>query len=472
MHIYRNLKSKKKEQKDMNIILLSGGSGTRLWPLSNEVRSKQFLKIFKKEDGTYESMVERVYRYIKDVDKDLRVLIATSESQVSQIREALGDNINISIEPCRRDTFPAIALACSKLVKNGINENESVVISPVDPYVDKDYFEKFKIVIDNSDRANITLMGIKPTYPSAKYGYIIPKDNAKHNNKNIKRSEECCELELLEVDHFVEKPNEIDAEKLIANGALWNSGVYCFKIKYILDKANAILGYNSYDDLYKNYESLKKISIDYAVAENEKSIQVLPYCGEWKDLGTWNTLTEAMNESTSGNASTYDCTNTHVINELSLPLIAIGIDNAVIAATPDGILVSDKMKSQKVKELVKSSRPMYERRTWGEYKVLDYKVNPNGKNFLTKELIIKPGEHISYQLHHHRMEVWTIVSGDGVIIIDDEIRRVAYGDNIEIKENVKHGIKAKKELHIIEVQIGDELTESDIIRFDYNWERV
>lgn len=456
----------------MNIILLSGGSGTRLWPLSNEVRSKQFLKILKKEDGARESMVERVYRYIKDVDESSNVLIATSESQVPQIKASLGDNVNISIEPCRMDTFPAIVLACSKLIKDGISEKEQVVISPVDPYVDKLYFKMFKTLVNNSNNANITLIGIKPTYPSAKYGYIIPRDGEKQKNKINKCSGNDCEPVPIVVDHFIEKPSESEAEKLIANGALWNSGVYCFKIKYILDKAKEILGYNSYDELYNNYQNLKKISIDYAVAENEKSINAFPYDGEWKDLGTWNTLTEAMSEPTSGNVTISDCNNTYAINELSIPLVAIGIDNAVIAATPDGILVADKIGSQKIKELVKTERPMYEKRTWGEYKVLDYKLNPSGKNSLTKELIIKKREHISYQVHHHRMEVWTIVCGYGKIVLDDKVKKVSYGDTIVIDNEVRHGIKALEELHIIEVQVGDELSENDIERFEFSWENI
>ena len=429
----------------MNIVLLSGGSGSRLWPLSNEVRSKQFLKIFKKEDGTKESMVQRVYRKIHSIYSDANILIATFDSQVPQIKEALGDDIEISIEPCRRDTFPAILLAVTSLRNKGVSVEEPVIISPVDPYVNDDYFEMFGKMESVCDNANITLMGIKPTYPSEKYGYILPNGS------------------------FVEKPDKKRAQELIDAGALWNSGVYCFKIKYILSKAKEILGYDNYDSIFKNYDKLKRISIDYAVAENEKSIQVISFGGEWKDLGTWNTLTEAMSENVTGEATIVDCNNTHVVNELLVPLVSIGVDNVIIAATPDGILVSDKEKSTKVKELVKSNRPMYEKRTWGEYRVLDYKNNGNNCNSLTKELVIKAGQHISYQYHMHRTEVWTFVGGSGYLVIDGEKRHVSFGDNIVIKSGVKHAVKAETELHIIEVQLGDELIEDDIVRLDYDW---
>jgi mannose-1-phosphate guanylyltransferase len=165
----------------MNIVLLSGGSGKRLWPLSNDIRSKQFIKIFKKEDGEYESMVQRVYRQIKAVDPEAKVTIATSKTQVSAINNQLGEGVGISVEPCRRDTFPAIALATAYLVDvMGADPEGSVVVCPVDPFVEEDYFRALKGLSDQADKgeANLVLMGIEPTYPSEKYGYIIPESDA------------------------------------------------------------------------------------------------------------------------------------------------------------------------------------------------------------------------------------------------------------------------------------------------------
>ena len=437
----------------MNIILLSGGSGKRLWPLSNDVRSKQFLKIFRKADGTKESMAQRMYRMIKEVDNQATITIATSENQIPQIKDQLGENVGISVEPTRRDTFPAIALAAAYLKKQGVEAEEPVVVCPVDPYVESDYFECLKELSDEAGKANLTLMGIEPTYPSEKYGYIIPTSKE----------------HIAPVSEFKEKPTEEVAERYIAEGALWNGGVFAFRLDYVLGIARDLFGTDSYDELFDKYETLQKISFDYAVVEKEKSINVIRFAGSWKDLGTWNTLTEAMDEEVTGNAVADGCENTHVVNELGIPVIALGIKDSVIAATPDGILVSDKEKSPELKGFVVDSRPMYERRGWGEYKVLDYKLHEDGQNSLTKELIISPGQHISYQRHQHRTEIWTFTEGAGELILDGEVKRVVRGDIAVIKPGMKHAIKGITELNIIEVQVGDELTEEDIERFDWNW---
>ena len=235
----------------MNIILLSGGSGKRLWPLSNDVRSKQFIKIFKNEDGDYESMVQRVYNKIKKVDKDATITIATSKSQISAIHNQLGTDVGISVEPCRRDTFPAIALATAYLVDVlGVPADESVVVCPVDPYVNDDYFEAIKKLSDQAAKgeANLVLMGIEPTYPSEKYGYIIPED------KN----------DTSKVLSFKEKPTVEVAKDYISKGALWNGGVFAYKLKYVLDKAHELINFEDYNDLFDKYGTLEKISFDYS----------------------------------------------------------------------------------------------------------------------------------------------------------------------------------------------------------------
>ena len=442
----------------MNIILLSGGSGTRLWPLSNEVRSKQFLKIFRTESGAHESMVQRMYRMIKEVDPEATVTIATSQNQVASIHNQLGNEVNISIEPCRRDTFPAIALATAFLTKKGISRNDVVVVCPVDPYVNLDYFECLKKLSDEAERgnSNLTLMGIEPTFPSPKYGYIIPTTKD----------------EVSAVKEFKEKPTTDVAREYIKQGALWNGGIFAYRVGYVLDIAIDRFGTCEYDWLNANYSMLEKISFDYAVVEKEKKINVIRFHGEWKDLGTWNTLPDAMSEATSGNSTAVECENTHVINELSIPLIAMGVDNAVIVATPDGILVADKDTSSRLKNYAAevALRPMYEKREWGEYKVLDYQVQIDGENSLTKELVIWAGKYLSYQRHQRRAEIWTIVKGEGEFLLDDTTRTVQRGDSLFIPKGSKHSIKALSELHIIEVQVGDELVESDIERFPYAWD--
>jgi len=441
----------------MNVILLSGGSGKRLWPLSNDVRSKQFLKIFRKADGTKESMAQRMYRMIREVDPEATITIATSENQIPQIRAQLGDGVGISVEPTRRDTFPAIALAAAYLANQGVGREEPVVVCPVDPYVERGYYECLKELSDAAAKpgaANLTLMGIEPTYPSEKYGYIIPTGKG----------------HVSPVSEFREKPDEATAKKYIAEGALWNGGVFAFKLDYVLGVARRLFGTDDYRKLYDGYGELKKISFDYAVVEGEKSIDVIRFSGAWKDLGTWNTLTEAMDEAVTGRAVADGCENTHVVNELGIPMIVLGVNDAVVAATPDGILVTSKARSPELKGFVGEARPMYERRGWGEYRVLDYKAHSDAQNSLTKELVIAPGQHISYQRHRHRTEVWTFTEGQGELILDDKVIRVGRGDVAVIKAGMKHAIRAVGgELHIIEVQIGDELTEDDIERLEWNW---
>lgn len=203
----------------MNIILLSGGSGKRLWPLSNDVRSKQFIKLFRNDDN-FESMVQRVYRQITAVDADTKVTIATSKAQVSAIKNQLGEKVSICVEPCRRDTFPAIVLAVAYLHDElGISNDEAVVVCPVDPYVDNTYYEAVKTLQELAEqgRANLTLMGIEPTYPSEKYGYIIPKTG---DDVSI-------------VSEFKEKPDTETAKKYLAQNALWNAGIFAFKLGYL-----------------------------------------------------------------------------------------------------------------------------------------------------------------------------------------------------------------------------------------------
>ena len=446
----------------MNIVLLSGGSGKRLWPLSNDIRSKQFIKIFRKPEhdvlmgteysGDYESMVQRVYRQIKTADPDATVTIATSKSQVSAIHNQLGPDVGISIEPCRRDTFPAIALAVAYLhdVK-GVPEDESVVICPVDPYVHETYFRCVQGMYEASERSDkdLILMGIQPTYPSEKYGYIRPAMNA----------DGTWGFE------FTEKPTSEKAQEYINDGALWNGGVFAFKLRYVLNKSRELLGSSDYNYLFNNYADLKKISFDYAVVEQEKSIEVLRYSGTWKDLGTWNTLTEAMEENTVGDARLNDtCENVHVINELGIPVIGMGLKDLVISASPEGILVSDKEQSSYIKPFVDAidQQIMFAEKSWGSYRVLDVE-----EESMTVKVTLNPGHKMNYHSHEKRDEVWTVIAGTGRTIVDGMEQQVKTGDVITMTAGCKHTVIAGDEgLQLIEVQLGKEITVSDKHKYE------
>ena len=430
----------------MNIVLLSGGSGKRLWPLSNDIRSKQFIKIFKTENGEYESMVQKVYRQIRKVDPDARVTIATSKTQVSAIHNQLGEKVGISVEPCRRDTFPAIALATAYLHDvQGISEEESVVVCPVDPYVNDDYFAALRMLGEQSDKgeANLVLMGIEPTYPSEKYGYIIPESRE----------------DVSSVRTFKEKPDYLTAEKYIGQGALWNGGVFAYKLRYVLDRAHELIDFTDYADLYDKYESLTKISFDYAVVEKEDNIQVMRFKGEWKDLGTWNTLTEAMTENAVGDViMAPTCENVHVINELNLPILAMGLSDVVISASPEGILVSDKHQSSYIKPYVDGidQQVMFAEKSWGSFRVLDVESES-----LTIKVTLNPGHRMNYHSHEHRDEVWVVISGEGTTVVDGMEQQVAVGDVITMQAGCRHTIIARTELKLIEVQLGREISVHD-----------
>lgn len=434
----------------MNIVLLSGGSGKRLWPLSNDIRSKQFIKIFKKEDGTYESMIQRMYRQIHKIDKDAVITIATSKTQVSAIHNQLGGDVGISVEPCRRDTFPAIVLATAYLTDvQGVNPDEAVVVCPVDPYVEDDYFVALKTLCEQADKgeANIVLMGIEPTYPSEKYGYIIPEEKA-----NISK-----------VFTFKEKPDVETAKEYICQGALWNGGVFAYKPKYVLDKAHELIDFTDYHDLFLKYETLKKISFDYAIVEKENKIQVMRFHGQWKDLGTWNTLTEAMKDVCIGKVMMNDvCENVHIINEIGVPILAMGLQDVVISASPEGILVSDKEQSSYIKPFVDKidQQVMFAEKSWGSFRVLNVETES-----ITIKVTLNAGHRMNYHSHENRDEVWIVVGGTGRTIVDGMEQVVHAGDVIAMQAGCRHTIIAESEIKLIEVQIGKEITVHDKQKF-------
>ena len=435
----------------MNIILLSGGSGKRLWPLSNDIRSKQFIKIFKQSDGTYESMVQRVYRQIKQVDPEAKVTIATSKTQVSAINNQLGENVGISVEPCRRDTFPAIALSTAYLVDVlKVNPEESVVVCPVDPYVEADYFKALNALAKQADKgeANLVLMGIEPTYPSEKYGYIIPENSE----------------EISTVSTFKENPSKEVAEEYIAQGALWNGGVFAHKLKYVMDIAHKHFDFDDYYDLFSKYATLPKISFDYAVVEKEPKIQVQRFRGQWKDLGTWNTLTEAMEEPIIGRGVLNEaCSGVHIVNEMDVPVLAMGLHDVVISASPEGILVSDKEQSSYIKPFVEkfNQEIRFAEKSWGSYKVIDVE---NGS--MTIKVTLNAGHSMNYHSHKNRDEVWVVIEGHGRTIVDGMEQKINTGDVVSIAAGCRHTVIADTELKLVEVQIGEEISVSDKQKFE------
>jgi mannose-1-phosphate guanylyltransferase len=438
----------------MNIVLLSGGSGKRLWPLSNDIRSKQFIPIFKREDGSYESMVQRVYRQIKKVDPNALVTIATGKTQVSTIHHQLGSDVGVCVEPCRRDTFPAIALASVYLVEvMGIDPKESVVICPVDPYVEEDYFEALLDLSAQADKgeANLVLLGIEPTYPSEKYGYMIPENTE----------------QLSTVATFQEKPTQEIAEAYIAQGALWNGGVFAYQLQYMVQRAHELIDFTDYENLYAKNETLTKISFDYAVVEHEEKIQVQRFRGQWKDLGTWNTFTEAMEETVIGKGTMNEnCENVHILNETDVPILAMGLRDLVISASPEGILVADKEQSSYIKPFVDQfeQQIMFAEKSWGSYRVMDVEDKS-----LTIKVTLHAGHSMNYHSHRNRDEVWVVLSGSGRTIVDGYEQAIKEGDVITMSAGCRHTVIADGELKLIEVQLGESIHVSDKQKFSLEY---
>jgi mannose-1-phosphate guanylyltransferase len=308
--------------------------------------------------------------------------------------------------------------------------------------VEEGYFQCLQDMYETarSGKENLVLMGIEPDGPSEKYGYIKPEAGGGFA--------------------FTEKPTEEKAREYIAAGALWNGGVFAYRLKYVMEKSRELLGTSEYQELYDHYAELKKISFDYAVVEQEKSIAVLRYRGVWKDIGTWNTLAETMEEPTVGNAVIGDrCENVHIVNELDIPVLAMGMKDTVIAASPDGILVASAETADRIKPYVDtiSRQIMFAEKSWGNYLVIDAEDSS-----LTIKANLKPMQRMNYHSHERRDEVWTIISGFGKAVIDGEETTVAPGDVIRMNAGQKHTIIAGEQgLQLIEVQLGKDISVSD-----------
>ena len=447
----------------MQIVILSGGSGTRLGPLSNDARSKQFLRLLSDPSGNPESMLQRVVRQLREAGINDDITVATSVSQRDAVASQLGEEVDIVTEPLRRHTFPAICLAAEYLLKvKGCSPDETVIVLPCDPFTERGYFETIRKMAHGIENnyAPLMLMGLFPTYPSSKYGYIIPDKDKEADGY------------LRQVSRFVEKPSEEEAALLIKNGAYWNAGVFAFRLNFITDWASRYVRYDSFGEIATHYEDFPQTSFDYEVVETTRSLGMVEFHGNWKDLGTWNTLTDEIDTRVYGNVITDStCENTHIFNELDLPLLCIGTRDLVIAASPDGILVTEKSKSEQIKKYAGDlrTRPMYEERRWGIYRVIDQTEAADGHRSLTKRLTLYAGASISYQRHTFREEVWTFVDGEGEIVIGEERRPVKRGMTVIIPAGTMHALRASTPLTFIEVQSGTKLIEEDIERFPYEW---
>lgn len=447
----------------MYYVLLSGGSGKRLWPLSNDARPKQYLKLVNREVNSMEhcSMLQRVWEQLENAGIEKDTIITAGEEQTELIKSQI-KNAGIAVEPAGRDTFGAVLLSCAYLYSHGgAKLNDYAVIMPVDPYTEGNYFETIKKMeqVMRISGAEVGLMGAVPTYPSTKYGYILPGEQKE---------------DYFEVQGFSEKPDEKKAEILFKQGALWNCGVFCVKIGEILNLAKKYDVPMDYEGMYEAYERLPKISFDYEVLEKAKKLVMVEFKGFWKDLGTWDALAEQMSTDTIGNVLLdQSCQNTQVINELNVPVVVMGVTNLVVAAAQDGILVTDKGHAAKVKDVTKAlvSRPMFEERRWGTLETLD-DTETSGISTLTRKIKIYDGMTSSYHYHKERDEIWTVLNGSGELILEGNKIALSPGKAICIRKNQRHAVKAFHDFEYIEIHVGTAVGNDDINRITFRWDEI
>lgn len=446
----------------LRIVLLCGGSGKRLWPLSNEIRSKLFLKLLTSEDGIKESMIERICRQLDEVGLLHSTCIVTHQSQVEITRSYVGEHIPILGEPYKRGTFTAIAYAVSYLhEKLQVDSDETICVLPADTYVDTAFFRllhRFPDILLHS-KANLALLGTKPTHSSDQFGYIVPVQTKENGEYSF-------------IHQFIEKPNEQTASRLIKRHAMWNCGVFAFPLRFMLKYMKDMGHPVQVEHWLAHYEQLANASFDREVVERTMPAVVMGYDGYWNDLGSWMALSGYMEDQVIGPGRiSDDSPNTHLINELPYPIEIIGVPDIIAAASSDGILIANKDKANQIKEILAQVRqiPMYEEKRWGSYQVLNYWKDESGMEAMIKKVQLTQGKYTSYHRHLERQEIVTIVTGNAEILMEDRLYKLRAGDVLQFPAGIKHGIKAVTHLELMEVQLGKDLAQEDITRFEIDW---
>jgi mannose-1-phosphate guanylyltransferase len=340
-----------------------------------------------------------------------------------------------------------------------VDVNETICVIPVDSFVESEFYELLCQLPGNlaQSGAELALIGATPNRPSSQYGYIVPKITGGKD--------------YLHVSKFVEKPSEQIAVSLIKENALWNCGVFAFSLSFMLACLSSKGLPVEYKKLLEQYEGFPETSFDEEVVEKIQHAVVVPYDKAWRDLGDWRILTNYLEHSVIGHGEiSADSLHTHLINELMYPIHVIGVSNIIVAASPDGILIANKNKSNQIKHILKDSQtPMYEEKRWGNIRVLDYHTTSDFE-ILTKKIEMLSGKNTSYHRHQKRRKVWTIISGTGEFILEGVSHTLHTGDVVQIPCGANHAVKAITALEFIEIQIGTQLLADDIIRIAMTWE--
>ncbi|MBB6669858.1 sugar phosphate nucleotidyltransferase [Cohnella nanjingensis] len=396
----------------MKIVLLSGGSGKRLWPLSTEQQSKQFLPLLTNESGQKWTMLQRTLSHLARLSLENDTVIATSGQYKDVIREQLNISCPCIAEPERRDTFPAIALSAAYLHSEmHVPRDEIVIVLPVDGGAEPAFYDRLPLLARAMHEApdrNIGLIGARPDHPSDQYGYILPAAGTGS---------------FLPVRDFSEKPDRLTAQRLIADGALWNCGVFAMRVGYLLDKL-AERGYPArYEDLLASYAALPARSIDYEILERESHIGCLPFDGFWTDLGNWGSVARCMDKPFYGEGfMDVSSVDSHVINELPIPVIVNDTSGVIVIAGQEGILVSSKRGAPAIKPLLEGLKetaasreaPIRVHRQWIDSRSADTHGSQTNRLDLPKGAAADT-------LAASQVTVWTVIRGHGRVIQDDRI---------------------------------------------------
>lgn len=453
-------------------VILAGGSGSRLWPLSRELYPKQLLTL-----NADKSLLQATFERLNNFIPAQNIISVTNSKHHSNIKmqlSKLSEDTVILAEPISKNTAPAIALSVKYIVEN-YNEDEIILVVPSDLQIND--VEKFTQTIKSSEHfANegfIVTFGIKPNYPETGYGYI------------------CAENE--KVVSFVEKPNRQTAEKYIQNGNyFWNSGIFMFKASTIIkefkkycpeiDSVIKNIDFSEKSISFTEFDKMPNISIDYAIMEKSSNIVMVELKSDWKDLGSWKSIYEISpkdenNNVFVGHVLDKDSKNSLVYSSSKL-VATIGLEDTVIVETEDAILACKKDKTDEVKQVYETLKQQHDGtqkvhktvyRPWGFYTVI-----AEGKGFQTKIIHVNPGQKLSVQSHNYRSEHWVVLSGMAKVVLEGKDRILSPGHSIDIAVKAIHSLQNpfEEDLEIIEIQKGDILSEDDIVRYEDMYGRV